>query len=231
MVSARGINAHGQSEHSPSEADETDRASRARDRRAGRRAEIAGVALRLMAEHGLSDATNTRIAEAIGVSEPALYAHFENRADILASAMDVLVERITRWVRLSSNPNMLDRLREIGERHASYMAQELEGFVLPTFEFIASPRRLGLSQRFGQGIIEIMGMIADLVEQGQAQGTIRKNIDPELAASELLMFAWAEDIARLTGLDQLVDNGTFLKVLDLFIRDLAAPTSERPVTT
>ena len=74
-------------------------------------------------------------------------------------------------------------------------------------------------------------MIADLVEQGQAQGTIRKNIDPELAASELLMFAWAEDIARLTGLDQLVDNGTFLKVLDLFIRDLAAPTSERPVTT
>jgi len=184
-----------------------------------------------MAEHGLSDATNTRIAEAIGVSEPALYAHFENRADILASAMDVLVERITRWVRLSSNPNMLDRLREIGERHASYMAQELEGFVLPTFEFIASPRRLGLSQRFGQGIIEIMGMIADLVEQGQAQGTIRKNIDPELAASELLMFAWAEDIARLTGLDQLVDNGTFLKVLDLFIRDLAAPTSERPVTT
>ena len=202
------------------------RTVRFRRRKAERRAEIARLALRLMAEHGLSEATNTRIADAIGVSEPALYAHFDSRMDILVAAMDVLVERITQWIQLSSNPNMLERVKEIGERHASFIAEELEGFVLPTFEFIASPRRLGLSQRFGQRQLEIIHMVAGLIEEGKSQGTIRQDVDSELAAWELIILAWAEDIARLAGLDQFISDGISLKILDLFLQDMAAAGHE-----
>jgi AcrR family transcriptional regulator len=195
---------------------------RVRRKRGERRAEIAAATLQLMAEHGLSEATNTRIAAAVGISEPALYAHFENRLDILVAAMDVLAERIVKWTELSSNANILERLREVGEGHASFMAGEVEGFVLPTFEFIASPPHLGLNQRFGQRQLEIVHVVARLVEEGKRQGTIREDLDPEDAAWELIMFAWAEDIARLAGLDQFITDGVSRRILDLFVADWAA---------
>ena len=202
--------------------------TRLRRKKAERRAEIAVVTLRLMAEHGLSETTNTRIAEAIGVSEPALYAHFESRLDILQAAMDVLAERIDNWLRLSSNPSILERLREIGERHASFMAGEIEGFVLPTFEFIASPPRLGLNRRFGERQLEIVHAIARLVEQGKSQGSIRQDLDSEHAAWQLVTFAWAEDIARLAGLDQFIVQGNSIRILELFLKDMA-PSAPEPL--
>lgn len=193
--------------------------TRIRRKKAERQAEIAEVTLRLMAEHGLSETTNTRIAEAIGVSEPALYAHFDSRLDILQAAMDVLAERMANWLKLSSNPNILERLREIGEGHASFMAGEVEGFVLPTFEFIASPPRLGLNLRFGERQLEIVRAIACLIEQGKSQGSIRHDLDAEHGAWQLVTFAWAEDIARLAGLDQFISTGNSIRILELFLED------------
>jgi len=202
--------------------------TRTRRKKAERQAEIADATLRLMAEHGLSEATNTRIAEAIGVSEPALYAHFDSRLDILIAAMDVLAERMAKWLRLSSNPNILERLREIGEGHATFMAGEVEGFVLPTFEFIASPPRLGLNLRFGERQLEIVRAIASLIEQGKIQGSIRNDLDAELGAWQLVTFAWAEDIARLAGLDQFVSKGNSTRILELFLKDWAPRALEPP---
>ena len=67
-----------------------------------RRAQIVEETLRLVAEHGLAGASMSRIAEAVGISNAALYRHFDSREDILISAHDVLMDRIFAWLKSSS---------------------------------------------------------------------------------------------------------------------------------
>jgi AcrR family transcriptional regulator len=72
-----------------------------------------------------------RIAEAAGISSPALYNHFSGRTELLEAATDILLERVLAWVDSSSNPNMLERLREIaGQVHDSSINRD-EEWVIP----------------------------------------------------------------------------------------------------
>jgi AcrR family transcriptional regulator len=183
----------------------------------GRRTEIAEAALQVMAEHGLAHTTNSRIAAVVGLSGPALYAHFENRQELLLAAMDILKKRIEDWYHQSTNPDIKQRMIELGECHAEFMAGEVNGFVLPSFEFIVSPRSMGLAHQFGQRQRETYVSLASVVEEGQAQGSIRKDIDPRVVAWGLVVFAWAEDIARLAGLDEFIDDGISIQILKLFL--------------
>jgi AcrR family transcriptional regulator len=52
-------------------------------RGAERREEILAAVLRLVAEHGAHGVSTRRIAEAAGLSQPALYAYFATREDIV----------------------------------------------------------------------------------------------------------------------------------------------------
>lgn len=58
-------------------------ARKARGQGAERREEILAHAQRLFAAHGVQSVTTRQIAEAVGVSQPTLYAHFPTRSDLL----------------------------------------------------------------------------------------------------------------------------------------------------
>ncbi len=96
---------------------------------AERREQVATVALRVISQYGVQGATLRRIAEAAGISSPALYNHFSGRQEILECALDILLERTLAWVDSSSNPNMLERLRELGGRvHERYVGAIRNGW-------------------------------------------------------------------------------------------------------
>ncbi|MFH0915692.1 MAG: TetR/AcrR family transcriptional regulator [bacterium] len=206
----------------PSGDEQPESNKRVRRTQAERRAEIGEATYRLLGKHGMNGTTVHRIAEAVGVTAQALYAHFDSRNDMLVAAMDSVYERVSRWLRISSNPNMLERLRETGQAHSSFMAAEL-GFVIPVFEFVLAPRDSDLASRFGRQQLQVLGEIAALVEQGKEQGTIRQDMDPMLAAWQLIVFAWSEDIARLMSREEYISEGYSASILDLFIRDMAPP--------
>src|SRR3972149_10022218 len=89
---------------------------------ADRRQQLATVTLQVIAEHGVRGATVRRIAEAAGVSRPALYNHFSGRKELLEAALDLLLDRMLAWIDSASNPNMLERLRDIaGALHDSHI--------------------------------------------------------------------------------------------------------------
>ncbi len=52
--------------------------------------QIVDVAIRLLSEGGISALTTKNLAEAVGVSEPALYRHFKGKMDILVAILDRL---------------------------------------------------------------------------------------------------------------------------------------------
>jgi AcrR family transcriptional regulator len=198
---------------------------RNRRSQAERREQIARTTYRLLGQYGIQGVTVSRIADEVGMTAPALYAHFDSRYDMLVAAMESVYERVCRWLKTSSDPNMLTRLKEIGESHSSFMAAEL-GFVIPVFEFVLAPRDTDLAARFGEQQLQVLREIAQMVEQGQREGSVRPDIDPMQAAWQLIIFAWSEDIARLMGREEYISDGFSSTILDLFIRDMRPGTAE-----
>jgi AcrR family transcriptional regulator len=166
-----------------------------------RRAQIVQETLRLIAEHGLAGASMSRIAEAVGISNAALYRHFDSREDILIAAHDVLIERVFSWLKSSRAPNVMDRLREMGDSHAAIFSKDIEGFNAPMFQFISWIPRDRVHDHVVQRRMEMLRWYADLVEEGKTQGTIRTDIETDLIVSELFAWIWWEDLSYLEGLD------------------------------
>jgi TetR/AcrR family transcriptional regulator, fatty acid metabolism regulator protein len=166
-----------------------------------RRAQIVQETLRLVAEHGLAGASMSRIAEAVGISNAALYRHFDSREDILIAAHDVLMDRIFAWLNSSRTPGVLDRLREMGDSHAAMFSEDIEGFNAPMFQFISWIPKDRIHDHVVGRRMEMLRWYADLVEEGKAQGSIRTDIETDLIVSELFAWIWWEDLSYLEGLD------------------------------
>ena len=164
-----------------------------------------------------------RIAEAAGITAPSLYNHFSGRTEILEAASDLLLERVLAWIDSSSNPNMLERLREIGGSiHESRIGADQEWVITPLFELTAAARAEGLTEHMGRNQLAVLQRFVDIVEEGKRQGTIRADADPEVVGWSLMGLGWAKDFASLQGLDQFVDDGTADKILDNILTRIAA---------
>lgn len=66
--------------------------------RAERRREIAEAALQLLAEQGPHAWTTALLAERVGVAEATLFKHFDNKADILLTAVGRQQDRLQAWI-------------------------------------------------------------------------------------------------------------------------------------
>ncbi len=193
-----------------------------RKSREERRVEIAAAALKIVGEFGVEGATMARIANAVGISGPALYKHFTGRAEILEAAMDLLLLRVVSWLDSSKNPNALERLRELGRRHSSTIATDYEGVVAPLFEFAAAGPRSQLSGQLAQRQRAALQRFVAIIEEGQAQGTIRPDIDVEVTAWTLMGLTWIENLAVLEGMEEFITGGVSARMLERTLADIAA---------
>jgi hypothetical protein len=101
------------------------------------------------------------------------------------------------------------------------MAEEVEGFVSPMLRFGTAPLSSGFSRIAGQKHLRFMDALSDLVEEGKRQGTIRKGIDSRLAAWEIIVVAWGENLAQAAGMDEFIAEGFSARIWDLFFSDMA----------
>lgn len=192
---------------------------------AERRAQIVQETLRLVAEHGLAGASMSRIAEAVGISNAALYRHFDSREDILIAAHDVLIDRVFAWLNSSRAPSAMEHLREMGDSHAALFSKDIKGFNAPMFQFISWIPKDRVRDHVVRRRMEMLRWYADLVEDGKAQGTIRADIETDLIVSELFAWIWWEDLSYLEGLDTEV---TLRGSANMFARLLARIAPDQP---
>lgn len=76
-----------------------------------RQNEIVQVAVRLIAEKGIQNLTIKNLATQIGISEPALYRHFENKLAILKAVIDTFGKLMNpAFKKLEGNKDVLKRI-------------------------------------------------------------------------------------------------------------------------
>jgi AcrR family transcriptional regulator len=200
-------------------------AVRNRPNREQRRAQIVDAAIAVVATHGVRGATLVRIASQLGITYPALYAHFANRREILIAALEVLFEKIQEMHRMTFRENALDHLREIGMAHSRLVAEAEDGFVLPLFEFIAAAPEGNLREILGAREVMLVEDLADIARRGQREGTILPEVDPEQLAWMIVSRAWTEDIAALMGLREHWNERRSRRMLDLILNSVAVRTN------
>ena len=188
-----------------------------------RRAQIVEVTLSLVAIHGVRGTTLSRIAAAVGVTHPALYAHFANRRELFLAALDVLFDRIRKVHQASTQEDALERLREISMYHTELVASAEDGFLFPLFEFLAASPEEGLREALGVRQRALAKELADIVREGQEQGTVRADADPEQIGWLITSRHWTEDVAVIMGVTEDWDKTRSNRLLDLIIGSITVP--------
>jgi AcrR family transcriptional regulator len=177
--------------------------------------------LEVVSEHGISGTTVARIAAAANVSEGTLYVHFQNREEMLTAALDRIFARMADLIDSSTETDAAARLRDIARRHAELMRTESQRFTSPWIEFIAAGPQIGLREAIAQTQTKAFAKMLKIVEQGQAEGTIRDDIAARRITWQWYTAIWAENLSSLMGLNEYIDEGHSAYSIDLMLRDAA----------
>jgi AcrR family transcriptional regulator len=148
---------------------------------------IGRAAMRVFRELGFHNSRMADIAKAAGVGKGTLYEYFKNKADVLRFAFDRYFESFKdgalRAMESSEGPDgKLLALIRFALEHVA----EWEDHCVVYVDYLgverASPQTIGLGSIYGEMRVVLVG----LIEQGQAAGTIRCDVDSRGAAEALL---------------------------------------------
>jgi AcrR family transcriptional regulator len=198
-------------------------AARLRMTASERKHQIIRTVVDLVARYGVQGTTTSRIAAAAGVSEKTLYKHFQTRRDMLLAALDLVFDRANSLVRSRDEADPFERLHSIGRHHWATVTANAEGFVYPLYEFAAAPPETGLRGRLRERLLSTVAAIGEIIEEGQASGRFRKNMDPEQMAWELMAVYLSEDVSYLMGAEEFATKGRSQAMLDRILRDMEGP--------
>ena len=183
-----------------------------------RRRQIVEAVNRVVAEYGVEGATVSHIAAAAGVSEGTLYVYFTSREEMLMAALESLFEQMAALIDSAPPTNAADALRDIARRHSAMMKTEQDVFTSPWIEFIAAGNHTGLREAIANTQTRAFEKMLRIFERGQAEGTIRRDLDARRLTWQFYTVMWAENLSSLMGLTEYIDNGHSAYSLDLMLK-------------
>ena len=162
----------------------------------GKRERILEAAVRIFAEKGFYNAKVSEIARVAGVADGTIYLYFKSKDDLLISIFEDRMEEVNANARAAvAGPGApLDKLDALLRTHlALVQANPLLAEVL-TVELRQSTKFLKeyRQSKFG----EFLKLVAQPIEEGQRDGTIRADVEAPVVARALfgaldeLVLAW-----------------------------------------
>lgn len=162
-----------------------------------RQEEIMDQAVRLIAENGIQGLTVRNLAKGIGVSEPALYRHFESKTDILLGILDRF-DRTSHGMRTTLASNDCPSLEQLEILLVTTLSQfqqrpEITAVIFAEEIFQNEPR---LTEKVADIMRKHRASLHTLLTRGQECGTIRDDVPVEglglliQGAQRLLVSRW-----------------------------------------
>ncbi len=152
-----------------------------------RREQIAEAAMAIVLEEGVSALTARGVARRVGVTAPALYRHYRNKADILLAVLDQVAELDAEMLRKAKaeSATPLAALESLFRQNVALMQRyrALPILFLSDLVWIEEPR---VGERLRQDCRKCRAEEIELLRQGQAMGQIRADIPAEELANSFL---------------------------------------------
>jgi AcrR family transcriptional regulator len=189
---------------------------------ADRRAQVVRATIRLVGVYGIAGTTIARIAQELGLSEMAAYRHFKNKTEILAQSHQQLLDRALDWMRCSSHPSVIERLRQIGQAHAVMLSSDVEMYTAPMLQFMMTPQGDPFKSEQSRQLSALFELITEIIDEGKAQGSVRQDLNSEVFLHLWISWAQAEDAHYLAVGDKKFLREPHLRMLDLILADISA---------
>lgn len=189
-----------------------------------RRESLLKAAERCLARKGYYSCTTADIASEAGVTEPILYQHFEDKRELVECMRDRTVQDISRYVvrRFLQKTTPLAGLREAAEaafdftrRHRSKMRAY--------YYSIPELGRGGFHRTPVDRLHRLHSAVSYILEEGQRQGSVRKDLEPKDFAWSYIALMEIVYIANALGLEvPFSDKRKYLELVERLLRNASA---------
>ena len=183
---------------------------------AERKAQIVDEAMRLAAELGPDRMTTQKLADAVGITQAAIFRHFPSKTEIWLAVADRIGTAMPAKLIESDEPP-LDRLRAIVQRQFEFIVKT------PSIPAILYSRELHaenetLRKQFSEMVGRRQTLFAGLFKAAAERGDMRADLAPEDAAR--LVLAFIQGMAMRWSMEErrfdLVGDG--MRLLELQLR-------------
>lgn len=190
-----------------------------------RQQEIMEAAIAIIADSGIQHLTTKELSRRIGVSEPALYRHFDSKLAILVAILNHFAEWSATTLRgiVASDRRPDDKIREVFREHIARLMDSpaTSGVLFAEEIFKDSPELAAAMTRTMDVAADSLGRI---LAEGVAAGVFRSDVPPEhlalttMGSLRLLVTRW-----RLAGYRfNLHDEG--MRLAESIVRQLSSVT-------
>ncbi|ADH69462.1 transcriptional regulator, TetR family [Nocardiopsis dassonvillei subsp. dassonvillei DSM 43111] len=178
-------------------------AGRRRSGRPGHDADsVLRVAARVFNERGYDGTSMEDLARALGVTKSAIYHHVTGKTELLRRSLDLAMDAlfaVTREEASTTGP-AIDRLEHVLRGSVRVLVEELPHVTL----LLRVRGNTEVEKRALERRRAFDHLIADLVREGAADGDIRPDVDPAVAAR--LLFGMVNSISEWYKPDRGLDS-------------------------
>jgi len=182
---------------------------------------ILEAAIKVFAEQGFFHSTISQIAKEAGVADGTIYLYFKNKDDILIQFYNYktrnIFNRFRETVKEAENPS--EKFRNLIRCHLMEFQRDHNMAVV----YMAEARKGRHLDKFVDELTKMyLNMVGDVVEQGQAEGTFRKDLYLSLVkryvlgAVESVISTWVYAGGKYD-LESMADP-----LVDLFLRGIGS---------
>src|SRR6266699_391620 len=150
-----------------------------------KRERILRAAIDVFAQSGYFNAKVSDIAKAAGVADGTIYLYFDGKEDLLVTVFREhtrnYLQSLERELAHVRRPE--ERIRIAIRHHLESLGRDRNLAIVAQVELRHSLKFMSLLSQ--QEVADYLNMIRKIVEHGQAEGTFRRNLHPQLVAKAI----------------------------------------------
>ncbi len=143
-----------------------------------RQKEILDTALELISQKGIQGLTIKNLSKKIGISEPAIYRHYENKIEILLKILDLFKESSGSIFEdeLQNDLGAIQKIEHLFSRHFSKFAENptLVSVIFSEEIFRSEP---ALIEKIAEVINRNSQILRKIIVDGQERGEVRTDLE------------------------------------------------------
>jgi len=172
-----------------------------------RRKQIIDAARELIVKYGSENITIRRIAKTVSISEAAIYRHFKSKREILSFLIATMDETLEKEItqNTKNGHSVLQSLYLIISQHISAIEQR-RGIYFQVFAEIISLGDKKLNRQASDVIDMYINRLAELIATGIANGEMKKDVNPQVAAT--LLFGTIQGLVNIWAINNYSFNLT-----------------------
>jgi AcrR family transcriptional regulator len=159
---------------------------------------IVDAALEVFLQDGVAGMSMRKVADAAGITAPAIYRHFQNREVLLGEIVEIGLRELEKYLRPAlKSGTPYERVRQLADRYLDFALEQPKYFDVASLN--AGTRIEWLSQELAHPMWDVFRAAIAQIELGMERGHFRRD-NP--ISTAILIWATAHGLVTLYRIDR-----------------------------